>query len=69
LDDPTSTIDYVANQDVGFYTLSVADTVFKKKNKFYAVPQTIITNGNGIVQKLWIGELDFLKILEIIKYF
>lgn len=69
LDDPRRTIDYVVSQDVGFYTLSVTDTVFKKKNKFKAVPQTIITKGNGIIQQLWLGELDSLKMKEIIKYF
>lgn len=47
---------YVAERDVSFY-LATAETSFVRKYKIAGVPTTILIDENGIVEKVWIGEL------------
>lgn len=47
---------YAAERDVSFY-LATADTTFEGKYKIAGVPSTILINGNGIVEKVWVGVL------------
>ncbi len=50
---------FLAAKNVGFYTASVEqDTSFGRKYKIAGVPETILINGNGTVEKSWIGELS-----------
>lgn len=49
---------FLASKDVGFYTVSsMSDTSFSRKYKISGVPETILINGNGTVEKAWVGEL------------
>ncbi|TLY32998.1 MAG: TlpA family protein disulfide reductase [Ignavibacteria bacterium] len=58
---------YVANKSVGFYVVSVADTSFSRKYKISGVPETILLQGDGSVEKVWIGELSEDQTIEIEK--
>ena len=57
---------FLAAKNVGFYTASVEqDTSFGRKYKIGGVPETILINGNGIVEKAWVGELNQDQVNEI----
>jgi peroxiredoxin len=57
---------FVASKDVGFVTVSAKDdTSFSRKYKISGVPETILIDGNGVVEKAWIGELSSDQTAEI----
>ena len=57
---------YFEAKDVGFYLASVAnDTSFSRKYKISGVPETMLIDGNGIVEKVWIGKLTREQTSEI----
>lgn len=57
---------FLTSKDVGFYTVSVMnDTSFNRKYKISGVPETILINNNGIVEKTWVGELSDDQATEI----
>jgi len=58
---------YVASKNVGFYVVSVADTSFSRKYKISGVPETILLKGDGLVERVWIGELSEDQTKEIEK--
>ena len=55
---------YLESKNVGFYLVS-AETSFSRKYKVPGVPETILLQGNGIVQKTWLGELSTTQVDEI----
>ena len=60
------TMKYFSTKDVGFYIVSVKnDTSFSRKYKISGVPATILVNGNGIVERAWIGALTQEQTTEI----
>ncbi|HEV8539078.1 MAG TPA: TlpA disulfide reductase family protein [Bacteroidota bacterium] len=57
---------YVTAKKVGFYSVSASsDTSFNRKYKISGVPETILLDGNGKVQKAWVGELTSEQTIEI----
>src|SRR5262249_51273408 len=49
---------FLSSKDVGFYAVSVeSDTSFGRKYKIPGVPETILVDANGVVEKSWVGEL------------
>ena len=59
---------YLTNKKVGFYMVSAAaDTGFSRKYKISGVPETILIDGNGSVEKVWLGELSDEQTEEIEK--
>jgi hypothetical protein len=57
---------FLEGKNVGFYTFSVSnDTSFNRKYKVNGVPETILLNGGGTVEKVWIGELSTEQRTEI----
>lgn len=65
ISDHDKTLRYVSEKRVGFYTCSIADTNFTKEYKIPGVPETILVSGGGVVEKVWIGELNDEHINEI----
>lgn len=65
IDDLEKTKNYIATKDVSFYLTSIADTSFLRKYKISSVPETILINGNGIVEKVWAGKLSEKQSNEI----
>jgi|ERR1041385_238082 peroxiredoxin len=62
------TFDYVSSRNVNFITYSVSsDTSFSRKYKISGVPETVLLNGLGIVEKTWSGELTQEHTMEIQK--
>ncbi len=50
---------YVTTRNVNFVTVSAeADTSFSRKYKIGGVPETILINSDGTVEKSWVGELS-----------
>ncbi len=57
---------YVSTKNVNFVTMSVSvDTSFSRKYRIAGVPETILMNGNGTVEKAWMGELSKEQAKEI----
>lgn len=66
LHDLDQTTKFIAANNVGFYTASVAqDTSFGRKYKIGGIPETILIRGNGTVEKAWVGELTTNQADEI----
>lgn len=65
LDGLSETQEYIAVKDVRFYTASVADTSFGRKYKVSGIPETILVDGKGFLERVWIGELNANELLEI----
>jgi len=61
------TLHYIMEKKLGFYTFTIADTNFIKEYKIAGVPETILLNGKGVVENVWIGELNNEKTMEIRK--
>ena len=56
----------MSEKKVGFYSTSTEkDTSFYRKYRISVVPETILINGNGVVEKVWLGELNQSQIIEI----
>ncbi len=65
LDSKDSTIAYVERNSISFPVfVSLDAATFKKMNKIVGVPQTVITQGNGKVEKIWNGRLNEEKMEE-----
>jgi len=47
------------------YTTLIADTLFERRYKVRAVPQTILINGDGKVKNNWSGELTTQQVKEL----
>ncbi len=61
-----ATKEYVTKNNIAFYTLCAeSDTSFPRKYKIAGVPETILVNGDGIVEKTWVGELSTEQANEI----
>lgn len=58
---------YVEQNQPNFNVVVVSDTSFKRAYKINGVPQTILLDGNGVVEKAWMGELTTEQINEIQK--
>lgn len=59
---------YVSSKNVGFYLASIfADTSFTRKYKIAGFPETILVEGDGTVEKIWLGELSPEQTEEIKK--
>jgi peroxiredoxin len=53
------TIKFAADKKITFYLASAAkDTSFYRKYRIPGVPETILLDGSGIVQRTWVGELN-----------
>jgi peroxiredoxin len=65
LDDLEATREYITHGEVKFYLTALADTTFKGKYKINGVPETILVSGNGLVERVWVGELDTNQLHEI----
>jgi len=60
------TRNFLASKSVGFYTVSVLnDTSFNRKYKINGVPATFLVNGEGVVEKVWVGALNDEQTSEI----
>lgn len=65
LDPVEYTVKYIIEHNIPFYSISVAaDTSFRKVYKIAGVPETILINGNGTVEKVWMGELTQEQVKE-----
>ena len=59
VDNLRATSDYFAEKEIDFYMVSAeVDTGFYRKYKIVGVPETILVDGNGVVEKTWVGELS-----------
>jgi peroxiredoxin len=57
---------FVRDNQLGFPCYSVSnDTSAISRNRFHAVPQTIILDAGGTVRRIWAGTLDEEKMIEI----
>jgi len=58
---------FIEANNVGFYVASVVDdTSFSREYKISGVPETLLLNSHGMVEKVWIGELTDRQADEII---
>ncbi len=57
IDNVEITKSYVTNHNVGFYTVSIADTSYLQDYKISGVPSTILICNNGTVENVWVGIL------------
>lgn len=55
-----------ANEKNVEFNIVSADTNFQRKYKVSGVPETLLVNGSGIVEKAWIGQLSNEQTDEII---
>ena len=59
VDELQATLDYSAEKHLPFSLVSVAvDTGFHRKYRVSGVPETILVDGNGRVERTWLGELN-----------
>lgn len=65
LDGFSETQEYITAKDVRFFTASAADTSFGRKYKISGIPETMLVSGRGILEKVWIGELNPNQLHEI----
>jgi peroxiredoxin len=65
---PEETMEYVAEQGVSFYTVSVSDTAFLERYMIPGVPATLLLATGGIVEQVWIGELSEDQVSEVINH-
>lgn len=65
LNNNSETFRYFNEKNVKFYICTIADTNFTNKYKIAGVPETILVDGNGVVEKVWIGELGKEQETEI----
>jgi peroxiredoxin len=57
---------FVVDRGITMRIVSVAsDTSFRRAYKVFGVPQTILLEPNGVVEKVWVGELAQAEIQEI----
>jgi peroxiredoxin len=57
---------YFEDKDVRFYLSALADSTFSQKYRISGVPVTMLIQGNGAVEKIWLGELSPSQSDEII---
>jgi len=55
---------YVTEKNIPFNTVAV-DSSFARKYKVVGTPQTMLINGDGTVQQVWVGELNENQTNEI----
>lgn len=65
---PLQVKEYAEQHGITYPVISISDTLYRKHNKINAVPQTLITDENGKVKKVWVGLLRDEIIQEIINF-
>lgn len=60
--------EYQSEHAFSYPAYHVSDSLFRKKTKLNAVPQTLITDSQGIVKKVWVGQLNPENIQELMDY-
>jgi peroxiredoxin len=63
--DMEKTREYFTSRMVPYQVFSVNDTSFAKRYKIFAVPQTLLINGDGRVERCWFGKLSREQVDEI----
>jgi hypothetical protein len=59
---------YASEQQLTFPVFIPAEKdLFSKTNRLHSVPQTIIRNSNGFVEKVWRGRLTVEQFNEVVK--
>ena len=65
--EPELTTRFAAARKVGFPLVSAAGEEFSRDYRITGVPTTILVNGNGVVERVWEGELTERLTTEIEK--
>ena len=60
------TSDFVKENGVSFYTVTTSDSAFLERYRIPGVPATLLLSTGGIVQGVWMGELDEGQVSEVI---
>lgn len=65
---PQETADFVSENSVSFYTVTVRDSAFLERYRIPGIPATLLVSEGGIVENVWIGELTPDQEAEVIDH-